>query len=197
RIQEVGTASLRNFLSAVGEWFRYDMTRFNFYLMPISFHHEFEMAESTSVRSRSAQSANLLRHIRDVEQRLAATGPASTDESGYSVALRVESRFVRAASADAIPFRRSSETGAVTIHLAEDHGLGDYPLDYSGLTAALRDRYVDFVQNELYHQRRRAICADSRLCRTRLLDPGKPHGLRKQFYSLRIVTEFDRFYTRR
>jgi hypothetical protein len=37
RLQEIGTASLRNFVTAAKAWFGRDMSEFNFYLMPLSF----------------------------------------------------------------------------------------------------------------------------------------------------------------
>ena len=37
RLQEIGTASLKNFVTATRNWFQRDLTDFNFYLMPLSF----------------------------------------------------------------------------------------------------------------------------------------------------------------
>jgi len=37
RIQEVGSASLRNFVRATEMWFKRDLSRFNFFLMPLAF----------------------------------------------------------------------------------------------------------------------------------------------------------------
>jgi len=41
RILEIGTASLQNYLQLVTEWFQIDLSRYNFFLMPISFYHGF------------------------------------------------------------------------------------------------------------------------------------------------------------
>ena len=37
KLQEIGAASLENFVSLVSEWFNRDLNEFNFYLMPLSF----------------------------------------------------------------------------------------------------------------------------------------------------------------
>lgn len=37
RLQEIGAASLKNFVAATKNWFGRDMSEFNFYLMPLSF----------------------------------------------------------------------------------------------------------------------------------------------------------------
>jgi hypothetical protein len=42
RVQEVGTASLRNYLLLTASWFKLDLSQYNFFLMPISFYHGFE-----------------------------------------------------------------------------------------------------------------------------------------------------------
>jgi hypothetical protein len=37
RLQEVGSASVKNYVSAIKDWFDEDLTEFNFFLMPLSF----------------------------------------------------------------------------------------------------------------------------------------------------------------
>ncbi len=49
KIQEVGTACLRNYIQLIQEWFDYDLSKYNFFLMPLSFFHEADVIESFSV----------------------------------------------------------------------------------------------------------------------------------------------------
>lgn len=44
RILEIGTAALRNYVHLATEWFQLDLSKYNFFLMPISFYHGFESA---------------------------------------------------------------------------------------------------------------------------------------------------------
>src|SRR6266542_3256812 len=37
RLQEIGAASVKNFAAAVGDWFKRDLSEFNFYVMPLAF----------------------------------------------------------------------------------------------------------------------------------------------------------------
>ena len=37
RLQEFGAASVKNFAAAAADWFKRDLSEFNFYLMPLSF----------------------------------------------------------------------------------------------------------------------------------------------------------------
>ena len=39
-VQEIGSAALRNFLHASQSWFDFDLSKYNFFLMPISFFHQ-------------------------------------------------------------------------------------------------------------------------------------------------------------
>ena len=43
KVQEIGTANLKNYLAVIEKWFNYDLSEYNFYLMPLSFFHHFEI----------------------------------------------------------------------------------------------------------------------------------------------------------
>jgi hypothetical protein len=43
KVLEIGTASLKSYVQCANEWFSYDLTQYNFYLMPISFFHSYEL----------------------------------------------------------------------------------------------------------------------------------------------------------
>jgi hypothetical protein len=46
RLHEIGAGSLKNFVVVAREWFGYDLSRYNFYLMPLSF---FSLPKSDAV----------------------------------------------------------------------------------------------------------------------------------------------------
>lgn len=192
KVQEVGTASLKNYLTLVAEWFGADLSAYNFFLMPLSFFHEFETAVSHSVRARSRQVEGLLRYLESLEARY-----PSDESRPFNISLRLETRFVRTTSADAVPFARTGEPGHITVMMAEEDIWKRFKWDSKALTNALKKRYSDFKPSRRYDALRREISKDPRFCRRRLLDPNKPHGLAKEFFSPDIVTEFDRHYTRR
>ncbi|MCI1753547.1 MAG: hypothetical protein LKM36_11990, partial [Flavobacteriales bacterium] len=54
KVQEVGTATLRNYLELAKGWFNSDLSRYNFYLMPMSFFHPHELT-SYSISSEPMQ----------------------------------------------------------------------------------------------------------------------------------------------
>lgn len=55
RLQDIGTATLKNYIQLVQEWFDYDLSQYNFYLMPLSFFHEADVIESFSIKSYNQQ----------------------------------------------------------------------------------------------------------------------------------------------
>jgi hypothetical protein len=66
RVQEIGTAALKNYVVAIGEWFQLDLSQYNFYLMPMSFFHPFE-ANSFSITSHDKEIQRLLNYFSKVE----------------------------------------------------------------------------------------------------------------------------------
>jgi hypothetical protein len=71
------------------------------------------------------------------------------------------------------------------------------PLDYGSLTAALRERYIDFIVNTKYHKIKKSLESSPRYCRVRQLDPNNPKSPRKCFYSTDSFEEFDKHYIKR
>jgi hypothetical protein len=192
RIQEIGTASLRNYVVLAQKWFQYDLSDYNFYLMPMSFHSEADVIQSFSVNPPNKQLGNLVALLNTRQKQF-----PSDEERDFNIALRVETRFIKAASPDAIKVQFTKDAGAPCVTVSEEEALKRYPLDYTDLTKQLRGRYSDFKMNTAYYKHKEKLETDERLCRVRLLDPGKPKGPRKKFYSSEIIKEFDKVYTRK
>lgn len=190
RIQDVGTACLRNYLQLVQDWFDHDMSRYNFYLMPLSFFHESDV-QSFSIKSYNEQARNLLGYLKAAETK----HPSDADKL-FNVTLRVETKFVRSNSAEAIDVRWTNNPDAPEVLIKEEDVLKRYPFDYNSLTAKLRSRYTDFKSNQAYHDLRKPLKSDPKYCRTRRLDPGNPKSLKKDYYSSEVFKVFDENYTK-
>jgi hypothetical protein len=191
RIQEIGSAALKNFASAVQRWFGADLSRYNFYLMPLAFHSSSAIAESLADERQPAAARKLLNYFAQLERE-----HPSDETKDFNVTLQVELRLVRTTGADAALVQVGKRPKAVPVEWAEEDFRRTYPWDYPTLSGKLRDRYTDFIQNQRYHELRTEIESDERLCRIRYLDPAKPKSGRKKFYSPNIITEFDRHYKR-
>ncbi len=194
RIQEIGTASLSNFLALITEWFQIDLSRYNFFLMPLSFYHGFETAATASVSCYSEQMQRLIAYLDTLDH----SQPEHTPEAAnQDFAIHLETRLVRGKDAQALEFRWTDDPSAPGVALREEDVRKAYPWTYRILTGTLKNRYADFLENNVYHEMRRQLEQDKKLVLTRSLDPSNPASSKQRFYSPNIVNEFDKHYQRR
>jgi len=151
RVLEIGTASLRNYLHLAAEWFQLDLSAYNFFLMPLSFYHGFEAAEPATRAAYPEQIQKLLNYLDALEKT-----DDETDGTQH-VAMRIETKFVRAKDASSVMFRWTDDPKAPAISVLEEDMLKNYPLRYAELTDLLRRRYFDFKVTAKYHQIRRKL----------------------------------------
>ncbi len=188
KIQEIGTASLQNYLHLVQEWFGDVLSRYNFYLMPLSFFRDFDSASGQSL---NANEKKLLSYIKKAEEEYEEGG----DEAGnYNFALKIDLKFQKAKGSDGAGIRVTSDPNAPAVRLAEEQIIEKYPWNFRVLTTRLKKRYSNFKSNHDYHRIRRSLEGDSKYCHSRLYNPSKPEGGSQKFYNPNIVTEFDKHY---
>jgi hypothetical protein len=80
RLQEVGSASVRNYARAVGAWFSVDLGQYNFYLMPLAFVQPDDPSRAILLNK---EETNLASFISSLE---AANDP----QADYSVSVNIE-----------------------------------------------------------------------------------------------------------
>jgi hypothetical protein len=187
RLQEIGAAAVKNFSSAVRDWFKSDLSRYNFYLMPLSFVSPPRSAEAIVLNRGEKRFLEFVR-----EQSQGDDDPSSP----YSVAVNIEVRFVRSKSADAPQVRITADPTAPAVRLTEEQVREKYPWDYAELTRRCRERYSNFKVNQNYHRLRKSLERDNRYAHLRMLDPQNPKSQKKVFYNPNILKEFDNHYTR-
>lgn len=185
-VLEVGTAAIRNFVELEKRWFSRDLSRYALYLMPIGF-----LATPHASAVISGEEQNVISYLARRSAELAETH----DGADLHVMLHVDisMRRVTDASASVALTRNAAEADAV-VQLAEEDIRRQYPWDYNGLLDRLRPRYLDFKTNSKFHAIRRPLMADPRFVATRLLDPGNPRSVKKDFYNPNILTQFDAHY---
>ena len=193
RVQEIGTASHKNYLDLASRWFGADMTRYNFYLMPLSFYHGFEAAEPISINSYNEETRNFLRYVETVEEK-----HATDDLSGHQVTVCIETKFTRAKSGDGMPFRWTDDPNAPAMTVKEEDVFKQYSLDFNAMVQRLRGRYTDFKSDDKFHRIKRRLHQEGkRFCIERYLDPIHKSGTPKRFYSPEVFKEFDKHYTKK
>lgn len=192
KVFEIGTASLKNYLKLITDWFNYDLSVYNFFLMPMTFFHEFEALQSFSVNKGKIQVENLLRYISQKEK----LSP-SDEKEDFNISLKLETRFVKSTSTETLLVNYSNDANALKIHVQEEDALKNYPYDYEKLTSTLSKRYSDFKANASFHSIRKPLMSNKKFCKTRLLDPNNLKSPKKDWYSSEILKEFDRHYTKK
>ncbi|GIV04338.1 MAG: hypothetical protein KatS3mg015_3168 [Fimbriimonadales bacterium] len=186
RLQEIGAAAVKNFSSAAREWFKAELSRYNFYLLPLAFVSPPRSAEGVIL---SSEEKRFLKFVNGLSQD--DHDPASP----YSVAVNVEVRFVKSKSAAAAPVRVTADPTAPAVRLTEEQIRERYPWDYAELTRRCQERYSSFKVNQDYHRLRKSLESDPRYGHVRLLDPGNPKSQKKPFFNPNILQEFDKHYT--
>ncbi|MDE0313385.1 MAG: DUF3644 domain-containing protein [Candidatus Poribacteria bacterium] len=192
KLQEIGTASIRNFVKLVEEWFERDLSEFNFFLMPLSF---LELPTHTKAIVSNNEERNFLNYLTQLETH------AEARDSQYSVTINLEVKLIRSKTNEALGVRivDSTNTNAPEIRMTEEQILEQYPWDYQKLIGKCKERYSDFKRNRAFHKVKTNICEDKKeaVCKIRYLDPKKPKSGDKTFYKPEILIEFDKHYTKR
>lgn len=184
-LQEIGAASLKNFVLAVKEWFARDLSEYNFYLMPLSF---IGMPQRSNAVILNREEKNFLRFMHEL-----VAGPEDND-SQYAVTVNVDVKYTRSKAKDALEYRLTRDMRAPEIRQTEEQILEKYPWDYALLTEKCRKRYSDFTTNAKYHGIRMPLYRDERYCKTRFLDPSNPKSPSKRFFNPDILQVLDLHY---
>ncbi len=79
----------------------------------------------------------------------------------------------------------------------EETILKEFPLTYQTLVDILRKRYKNFVTNPRFHSIRKPLVNHPKYCKTRYLDPINKKGGKKDYYSKKIIAEFDKHYKKK
>jgi hypothetical protein len=117
RILEIGTASIQNFVGLITEWFQIDLSRYNFFLMPLSFYHGFESAVPVSVSKYPEQMQRLLAYLDTLDH---SQSKEHAQQQRQHFSLRLETRLVRGKDAQAVAFRWTDDPSAPAVALREE-----------------------------------------------------------------------------
>jgi hypothetical protein len=187
RLQEIGAASLKNFVALVHDWFKRDLHEFNFYLMPLSF---VTLQKMDGIVLNPAEK-KFLKFIDNLEGE-------SDPEARFSVTVNIDVRFTKSKAKDALAvIVDHSNPNAQVIRLTEEQIRERYKWDYGELTKRCRERYTNFKVVKKYHDLRKSFSGNPKFMNTRLLDPGNSRSPRKDFFDPNILKEFDSHYCKK
>lgn len=184
RLQEVGSASVKNFVTASRDWFDVDLTKYNFYLMPLAF---VSPDRNVKLVPLNREEKNLVAFITSLE----SSDNANPD---YDVSVNIEFRFSRSKAGDALNVQLTNDPAAPKLQLTELQLKDKYPLTYEALTKECRKRYADFIENGKYHALRKPLKQDKKYCHIRRLDPDNPRSPKQEWFSRSVFSELDKHY---
>ncbi len=191
-VLELGTATLKSYVTLCGEWFSKSLEDFNFYIMPISFFHSFEM-ESFSINSKSKQQQNFLSYV----SKKLADNPTDLN-SPHNIVLRLSTKFDRSNSEEALKVRYDKNS-KITVKQEIEHyienGLNNGTLfEYQDFVSKLNNQIKGFKQNPKFHKLKEQIPVEDKYMVKRYLNPVKKSGGSKTFYSQQAVDKMKELY---
>ena len=192
KILEIGTATLKSYVVSVKEWFDYDLSNYNFFLMPISFFHAHEM-ESFSINKEDKQRQNLINYIVSKEKEY-----PSDENKNHNISLVLETKFVRSKSSEALPMILDpNNPNALSVKIdAEDKFTDKYRWSFDDLKREFKKKYPNEKFDKQFFQIKNNIENNENFCGVRYLDPKKKKGTKKKFYSPNVLSEFDKHYNK-
>ncbi|MFC4994242.1 DUF3644 domain-containing protein [Rubritalea tangerina] len=185
RLQEIGAACMKNFVSASKDWFDRDLSEYNFYLMPLSF---VTLPRDQEGLVLNPEETNFIEYLESLEP------DTDSSDHDYAVTVNIELKFIKSKTRDALAITASNSDNAAEVRLTEEQVREKYPWDYNQLTSKCRERYSDFKCSKPYHELRKELEVDEKYANIRLLDPEKPKGSKKTFYNPNILQELDKHY---
>lgn len=186
RLQEIGMASITNYVKIMKEWFEKDFSEYNFFIMPLAFINGEMDVQGIMLNQEEKRFYSYLQYI-DAEHK---------DDSKYDVALNIDVRFIKSKSDDAIRVAIGKGEGLPEVKISEAQVLESYPWKYADLVKKCQERYIDFKLTKRFHETKKPCLQDKRYCIIRLLDPNNPEGLKKPFFNPNILEVFDNEYTK-
>lgn len=184
RLQEVGSACVKNFVQACKDWFAFDLSCYNFYLMPLAF---VDTSTAAALVTLNKEESNLIQYI-------AALDAANDPNSDYSVSVNVELRFSKSKASDALAVQMSNDPNAAKVQLTQEQFKDKYPLNFNDLKNRCKKRYSNCVLNKKFHIIKASLLENQKYSITKVLDPDNPKSVKQVWYSEAVFTELDKHY---
>lgn len=191
KINEFGTASLKNYFNCIKEWFNKDLSEYNIFLMPITFKHKFEF-ESYSINDNDKQTENFLKYIANIENHL-----PFTENTMYNVSLKLNLKYTKATSSSSILVSNSKDPNAIKVRLTEEEITEKYPFAFKDIYNKCTSRYSNFIKNEKFWKILKLIKQNEKSAYKRKLNPKNKKSLEQYFYNGNVFQVLDKYYLKK
>lgn len=182
KTQTLGTASLLNYLKLIETWFNENLSKYNFYLMPVSFYNNFNELELITSNSQKGEIENLIKYLAEKEKK-----NPYTKNSEFHFTLNLDISIKKSKTEGQINFVRTNDPNAPKIQLSEEDIRKNYPLDDTELFDAVKEKNNLIKKNKNYYIARDKHINNASLCYKRYPDPRKNKGTPKKFYNINVV----------
>lgn len=187
QIQELGFACIKNYMQIIKEWnMEIDLSRYNFYLMPLAY-------IDGKVFADSSMSKEVSNYIQLVQKRLKEK---DADDTNFDIAVSIKLDFKRGNSFDSLPVKYDSENG-IPVSLSDAEWKERYPLTYKKLVDLAKNRYENFKQGTFFNEVMRSIKQNKKLTYVRKLNPDSANSQQTFFYSSNVLFELDKSFIKK
>ena len=182
---EIITASISSYQKALSQWFKYDITKENMFIIPIGFN----IPDCYDLTDVTSEEKNILKYI-------SAQRNGADTNSEFDVALNIDIKFLKSKDAHAQGVKYSEDGTPIKID-SEEVFKSKYPMSYGELIQKLCDRYSDFKRNKYFWEHKEELEKNTTYAGVRFLDYYAQTGMKKTYYSTEIFKEFDKIFTKK
>lgn len=192
-VMELGTASLRNYIKVSKDWFDKDLSKYNFYLMPIAFFSTLEDISIVTTSNKDLETEKILNYINEI-----SNASPSDEKSEFNVLLQMEVNIKKSKTEAELRVRYDPNApDAFRIEYTEEDISNKYPLTYKDLVNKCKVRYSNFKQNPKFNELIASqLKGDSKFCYERRHNPKSKQSSSTFFYSEACLTLLDKSYTK-
>ena len=191
-VYEVGSANLKNYIEFIIENFNKDLSKYNFYLMPISFYNDYEIIDNIKIEDTSFKS-KLKKDLLELNSKY-KSGP----NEKYNILLATKVSFIKG-DKNGINTKFTKELGedAIKVNLTDEEIDIRYPLSYEDLVNMLRARYNDFKQDKKFYELNKKYRKNINNAYQKFLNNKNKNGNSRWQYNSNILNFFDINYNKK
>lgn len=194
KIQELGTASLKNYLQLVKDWFEEKLSKklenFNFYLMPMSFFSDFNEVDGINLSPKNKERENLIKYLATKEK-----NNPYLEGHKFQTSVMVGLDFSKSDTEGSTNLTLSKNSGGIPITLSEEDMRKKWPFSYEKVIELVKKKKPEIKINKKFHAIKAELEKNNKLCKERYLDPNnKISSLKKKFYNENFPSELIKGY---
>lgn len=175
KIQELGTASLKNYLQLVKNWFDESLENFNFYLMPMSFFNNYSEVDGINLNSKNNEIKNLTKYLAEKE----ANGTFS-ESNEFHISVKVDLKLVKSDTEGSTSISYSKDKNSPNVYISEEDITKNFPLEYYQMYDLVKSKIPNF-QQKTFFKLKLELENNKKICRKRYLNPYNKNNAKKMY----------------